>query len=78
MLLYINIAKFGAEMVLARNFRFMKKTVFILGPELNRMTLLIYPRVQSAFFPAWHVKCLATKKTGQSVFFFFFSLSLSH
>lgn len=38
MLLYISIAKFGTEIVLARKFRFMKKTVFILGPELDRMT----------------------------------------
>lgn len=66
MLLYISIAKFGAEIGLARKFRFMKKTVFILGPSLDGMTLLVYPRVQSAFIPAWYVKCLAMEKTGQS------------
>lgn len=79
MLLYISIAKFGAEIGLARKFRFMKKTVFILGPSLDGMTLLVYPRVQSAFIPAWYVKCLAMEKTGQSASPPpFFALSLSH
>lgn len=65
------MAKSGGETVLAGKFRLMKKTVCILGPELD-LVILVYPRVRSAFFPAWCMKCLATGETGQSVFFFFF------
>lgn len=42
MLLYNSIAKFGAAIVLAGKFSFMKKTAFVLGPELDTMTLLFW------------------------------------
>lgn len=73
--LHISIAKFRGKIIFiwevqvygcAQHFIY-----FGARSRLDDLVILVYPRVQSAFFPDRYVKCLARMESGQSVCFCF-------